>query len=592
MKRTTALILAAAVCGGGQAQSYEEPIVITASRTPQTADDALASVSVLTREDIDASPAQDVPDLLNTLPGVGISRNGGRGQNSSVFLRGTNSGHTLVLVDGVGVGSATAGGTALESLPLQQIERIEVVRGPRSTLYGADAIGGVIQIFTRRHATYLSIGGGSQGTGSIGAGVGGSTERARGGVSFSGFRTDGFDATDEDNFSPDPDRDGFRQGSVNLQGEYDATADLTLDASLLHSESQVEFDGMPDETESNERVATLGADWRVNRTWRSHLQTAQSLNDQDSRRTGGDRFITRRAEASWQNDLFLSDRDTLTLGLDYRRDRVDGIDFAEDSRDNRAAFAQYQHYGDGWDVQTGLRHDDNEAYGGETTGNLAAGYRFDSGVRVFASHGTAFKAPTFNDLFHPDVGFFAGNPDLEPERSRSSEIGVEGGTRWRWRIDAFHTEIDDLIVYDAANGRNENVNEARIRGVEGSLGTTLAGTDATLGLTWLDAEDAATGNSLPRRPPRSVSLDLARDIGPVRAGVTVRYDDGRFDDLANTTELDAATVVDLSAAWRFTRDWTLRGELTNAFDEDYQTANTYNAPGRAVFVSLDWRPAE
>lgn len=600
MKRISSLLLAAAVCGGAHAQTLQQPIVITASRTPITADDALASVSVLTREQIEQTPAKDLPGLLATLPGVHLSRNGGRGQQSSLYLRGTNKNHVLVLVNGMRIGSATVGTAALGNLPLEQIERIEVVRGPRSTLYGSDAIGGVIQIFTRDDVTFASVGGGTQGTASVSAGIGGSTGRVSGGISISGFRTDGFDATDERNFAHDPDRDGYRQRSLNLRGSFDATDDLSFDASLLHTEDEVEFDGTPDETEGTTRIATVGADWLVLPSWRLRLTGAETLTDQDSRPTGGDRFATRRSEISWQNDFFLSDHETFTLGLDWRNERIETdvtdflgnpLQYEETSRENRAVFAQYQWYGDTWDLQAALRHDDNEAFGEVTTGNLAAGYRFDNGVRVFAAHGSAFKAPTFNDLYYPDVGFFRGNPELRPERSRTSEVGLQGGDFWRWEVNAFHTEIDDLIIYDATTRRSENVDEARIRGAEASLSTTLAGFNAGLSLTLLDAEDTATGNDLPRRPDTSARLSLARALGPVRLGGAVSYHGDAYDDRQNATELDAYTVVDLSAAWQVAPDWTLRGEVTNLFDEDYQSADTYNAPGRAVFVSVNWQPA-
>lgn len=598
MKRIC-LIAAAAIAGTAHATEPLEPIVIAASRTPITADEALASVTVIDRAEIDSSPATDLPDLLTGRAGVDISRNGGRGQNTSVHLRGTNRDHVLVLVDGVRVGSATAGGAALQSLPLEQIERIEVVRGPRSTLYGADAIGGVIQVFTRADATHLEVGAGSQRTASISGGYGFRGERYRAGVTVSGFRTDGFDVTDEDNFAADPDRDGYRQRSVGFRGEYDVSDAFSVDGGLLRSEDTVEFDGTPDETDGVQQVARVGADWRLAPHWRVRLSGARSVDDQDSRDASGGRYATKRSEAGLQSDVDLGRNDTLTLGLDYRRDRieVDDADFAgtpirydETRRDNQAAFAQYQWYGERWDVQLGLRHDDNEAYGEVTTGNAALGYRVDAHTRVFASHGSAFKAPTFNDLYYPDVGFFRGNPDLRPERSRTSEIGVSGGDAWRWGVNAYYTVVDDLIVFDGETSRSENVDRARIRGLETTLGTTVANTDVDVGLTWLDAEDADTGNELPRRASRSLRLALARDFGPVRGGLVARHLNSRFDDRANTTELGSHTLLDLSAAWRLNRDWTLRAELTNALDESYQTAATYDAPGRAVFASIAWRP--
>lgn len=570
-----------------------EPVLVTPTRNPLTADETLASVSVLTREDIERRQPRDLPDLLAGLPGVHIARNGGRGQSTSLFLRGTNSGQTLVLLDGVRIGSATAGTAALESIPLAQIERIEVVRGPRSTLYGADAVGGVVQIFTRAGDTHITVGGGSHGSASLEAGLARELGNGRFGITAGGFATEGFDV--QKTAGSDPDDDGYEEANVSVRGEYAPTDRLTLRGSLLRNEGEVEFDaspafGGPDETENVSQTMSVGADYRISDHWEITLDLGQARDDSDSRETGGDRFTTDRDQIAVQATARREDVIT-TLGIDWYEDAVSGsVDYDEDSRDNLGVFAQQQWFLGPWDLQAGLRHDDNEAFGETTTGSAAAGYWFSEAVRGYASVGSAFRAPTFNDLYFPDVGFFAGNPDLDPERSRSGEVGLEGRAGVAtWGVTAFYTEVDDLIQFDSTTLRNENISEARIRGTELTLGVDVAGWRANAALTLQDPENAATNERLNRRPQRLASLRLERDLGPWALGADLRYVGPRPD---GAERLGGYTVVGFGASYRFSPDWRVRLSVDNAFDRDYQSVAGFETAGRTGFVTLTWQPAE
>lgn len=580
------------------------PVVVTASRTVQTADETLSSVSVITREQIENSGAQSLPDLLQRVQGVSFARSGPVGQDTSLFMRGTESDHVLLLVDGIKLGSATSGKAAFQHLPLEQIERIEVVRGPRSSIYGSEAIGGVIQIFTREDAPGASASAmaGGNDTGEVETSFTGGSDTTRYTVTARHFDTDGISARN-DAF---PDNDGYQNNSasINVSHNFSNTASWSLSA--LNSDGITEFDncGFPGssdcETEFTQQVVSTNVDAQVMPTWSITLTAGRSRDEASSFNDGSfnNEFDTERDEVSWQNDITIGTRNLLTLGLDYSDENVESTtNFTQSSRENEAVFGQWQWTGDRANFQTSVRHDDNEAFGEEDTGSIAAGYRIGDTTRVYGSFGTAFKAPTFNDLFFPFTDFgggftFEGNPDLEPESSESIEIGVEGGHDWRWSANVFRTEIEQLIVLTTSSVIN--LDQGNITGVELAANATRMGWNLNANLTLLDTEaetdDANDGNELPRRPERAVNIGARRDFGRTMFGVSARHESERFDEAANTTELDAFTVVDMMLGYRIDKDLMLRGELHNVFDTDYQTVDTFNMLDRTLFVRLSYQP--
>ena len=589
------------------------PLVITATRSPEAAKESLASVSVLTRADLERKQVRSVPDALRGLPGISFSNSGGPGKLTSIALRGTNTAHTLVLIDGVRIGSATTGTAALENLPIEQIDRIEVVRGPRSSLYGADAIGGVIQIFTRKGGgtwrPRLSVGAGTYQSvqGNLGLSGGGDWGWFDASLGFE--QTQGFDACRGEPlvggcFTDEPDRDGYENRSGSLRMGYRFSGG-SIGLHWLRTNNRLEFDGITNASKGWQQVLGASAQFKPVPIWALQLSGGRSWDQLNTFSDGvpNDRFKTFRDTAAWQNHFSLGETQKFTLGLDYLRDQVDStLDFTVDSRDNWGLFGQYQGRFGAHQLTASLRRDWNEHFSDHNTGNLAWGYSFSNGMRLTASYGTAFKAPSFNDLYYPLEEFgggfgYSGNPDLKPETSRSWEVGIAGSfPRGHWSLNLYQTDLDDLISIDLNRkiSMPVNVDQARIRGAEAVLTAERWGWQWNAVLSLLDPRNRSEGdhrdNRLPRRPEQSFRLDLDRDFGAWRLGGSLLLSGPSYDDLANQVRLESYWLLDLRAEYRFSPALRLQARLENLFDERYETVAYYNQPGRGIYLTLRYAP--
>jgi vitamin B12 transporter len=580
------------------------PIIVTATRTAQTADDTLAPVTIITREDIERLQPHSLPELLSGLPGVSVASNGGLGTVSSVFLRGTESDQVLVLLDGVRIGSVTSGTTAFEQIPVDLIERIEIVRGPRSALYGSEAIGGVIQIFTRKGAPQLtpsfSIGGGSHDTVQGSAGVAGSVGQAWYTAGVSGLDTTGINACRGAGapvyagcFTNEPDQDGYRSTAGLLRGGYRFDGGAEVSGEWLRSYGDSQYDGSF-QNESKLVQQLLGATVKLPLLpyWQSTLSGGQTEDDSTNFENGAYTgiFNTLRNSVSWQNDFTLAPGQQLSVGSDYLKDHLYSDTLYDvSSRENLGGFLQWLGRFGAHELQLAGRADHNQQFGGHGTGSAAYGYRFSRALRVIASYGTGYKAPSFNELYFPSFG----NPRLRPEKSRSGELGLSGRAGiWSWALNAYQTNVSGLITYDASIMAPANVERARIRGVEYQLGAYWQQWRGQLYLDYLDARNRSEGNHLlPRRAPGHARLDLDRDLGRFSFGATLNAAQRRFDDLSNVTALGGYATVDLRAGWQFQRRWLLQAQISNLFDKDYETAAYYNQLGRSFFINLRYHPA-
>ncbi len=581
-----------------------DPVVVTAARGPQSIDDLVADVTVIGPEEIARAGADSLATLLARQPGLEITTNGSPGSTSGVFIRGANRQQTLVLLDGMRIESSSVGAASLEAIPLDQIERIEILRGPASSLYGADAVGGVIQVFTRRggaaFASNASAGYGRYATAVASAGVSGTAGPLRYAVQLGGRRSDGFNALrDPATFGYDADRDPYESASVSASASVEWAKEQALGAQYFRNRLDAAFDGSGGGFD--DRTITTVESWqvdsrnRITPAWRWTLAAGQSVDDSVSKLSFGDStFRTRDAQLRWQHDVTLAQGE-LALAYERREERLDdNAGFAVTARDTDAGIAVYRLVRGEHALQANLRHDHSSQYGGRTTGTLAWGWRFAPGWRVTASGGTAFKAPSFNDLYYP--GF--SNPDLVPETSRNVEAGLAwsgnaGAARIDARAVAWHNRVKSLIVFqcDATFAcAPQNVDRATLKGVTLSADAALGDTTLKGSVDLQSPTDDATGRLLPRRARSHGAVSAQHRVGPVVLVAEVVASSARYDDAANTRRMGGYAVVNLAAEWKAGKGVTLFVRGDNVLDKDYELAAGYATGGAQVFAGVRWAP--
>ncbi|MCE7033088.1 TonB-dependent vitamin B12 receptor [Lysobacter sp. GX 14042] len=610
--RILSLAIALAMPGAALAQSTGidsatdlDEVVVTATRTPIALGEAIAPTQVVDREMIERSQATSLQDLLRGRAGINLGNSGGPGKQTSLFMRGTNSSHTLVLIDGVRVNSADFAAAAFQDIPVEQIERIEIVRGPASSLYGSEAIGGVIQIFTRRDkggfAPHFQLGGGSNGLREASGGFGGNGERGWFGTDIAYQRTDGInacrgsEALGQGCYADEPDRDGYRNLSLSLRGGYELADTLSVEGSALRAEAENEYDGFYNYSETVQQVINGKLRYAPNQRVAVTIDAGRSDSESDNYSDGvyASTSNSHRDTASVQADIAVAAGQVLTAGADWYQDHLDSsTEYLVDSRDNTAVFVQYQGAFGGHQLQAGLRNDDNEQFGNHTTGTLGWGMALGNGLKFSATYGTAFKAPTFSDLYDP----WSGVPDLRPEESESLNLGIaQAAAHWNWALDMYETRIDDLITYDSTTWMMSQVERARIRGAEFTFATAVAGWDLSTQFSHVDPRNHSPGaqydNQLARRARNTARVDLDRGFGDWRIGSTLNAAGERFDDAANDLRLGGYATLDLRLEYAFGPEWSLQARATNVFDRDYETVAWYNQPGREYGLRLKYQPA-
>ena len=609
MRQTTlALALGAVFISSAHAETLPEfigeTIVVTPTRVPQKLATPLQHTSVITRADIESSAASDLSMLLRQESGVEIASTGGLGAQSAIRIRGSESDHVLVLIDGVRVNSATTGATAIDQILLDEIERIEIVRGNVSSVYGSEAIGGVVQIFTRRgHGDMKASGSAALGADNyrkLALAIGGELGDTRVRFGVARTQTDGFSSVRSEfvpapfTFAPgDVDDDGYRNTTLNLALSHRIQAGHEMGLTAFQARGDIEYDGAF-QNHSDQTLTALGL-YSENRWlphWQSRIQYSQGSDDLVSDLDGvaAGRFKTRNRQLGWDNQLDVG-QGVVRLGVEGLWQQLDAdAAYSEDARRVASLIAGYLTAIGAHELQLNVRHDDYSDFGGATTGLLGYGYRLSPELRISATLSNAFRAPTFNELYGP----FGSNPALDPERARSAEIGLTySGAYGLARATAFVTRTRDLINFVPPTWTATNVDRAQNHGIELSWSGRLAGLEVRSALTLQNPEDEATGLGLLRRADRFGSLSLGRQAGAFdwRAEVLAS---GPHPDVHATTysrvEVPGYAVLNLSLDWNPVRDWKLSGKLVNLLDKDYALVHGYNTQGRAAFVELAYAP--
>ncbi len=609
-KSLLAALLGAVVlpCAAQAETATLDEVVVTATRSAQSLNKSLADSTVLTEQAIRQSAAPDVLTLLRNLAGVEIAQSGGVGGNSSIFLRGTNSNHVLVLLDGVRISSATTGTTALEHLLPSQLARIEVVRGNVSSLYGSEAIGGVIQLFTKAGsgtpAPYGSVGVGSQGTRQLSAGFGGSVNDTRFNISAGTQQTNGISAINPQLApSANPNRNGDQRNSFSAQVQHALNADHQLSVRVFSVRGNNSYDsafGLPTDLNNlvtvQESVA-LAADSQFTENWHSQIRLAQGLDRNQAYLNAVPSFFfqTRNNQLSWQNDVQLLAGHRLQLAAEQQDLQLaSDTKYSQSKRKINSLLAGYIGEWGAHQVQVNVRQDRYSDLGNANSGLLRYGWQINEDWRMFASVGTGFKAPTFADMYYPLTFGYSGNPNLRPERATSRELGLQyAASGQKVKLVYFDQRIRDLIAINNTFTSMTNIGQVRSDGLALQYDATLDRTRISANLTLQNPRDAQTGQRLLRRSKESASVNVSQDFGTWQAGATLRHNGNRPDgDIATFAALTLPSyqVLDLNLHYALDPHLSLVGRVDNLLNKNYMQVHGYNTQGRTLYLGLNYQP--
>ena len=564
------------------------PVVVTATRTAETGDETISPMVVISREEIERHAGANIEDIIRMETGIEISRNGGQGQTTSIFIRGTDSNHTLVMIDGVKMNPGTIGGASIQNISIDMIERIEIVKGPRSTLYGSDAIGGVINIITKRRDTdgdsyQVGISVGPYSTQKMNLSANNKQGDKAAGINFSATSSDGFSTKTTSTVER-----GFDNINLHVYGQK-KMGDANVQVSHWQSEGTTEYLSFGLASIDQDYVnatTTVQLENQPTDTWSSTLKLSR-IQDKIDQNQGADFANTSRYTLDWQNDTQLNDNNLLSAGLYISEEATTassfGTNFDIDTSIN-ALFLQNIFNAKQHKLISGVRFTDHETFGNETTWNIEYGYTVDKNLRFSVASNTGFRAPDSSDRFG-----FGGTPNLLPEVSKNIEFGIRYRPAKNHSIsfDVYKNKITNLIEYDTGTSTNQNIGLAEITGNE--LAYKYSGEHWRVKASGIEQapENALTNAPLLRRAKHTYSLSLGYTTTDFDINVNTYYS-GKRQDFGPVT-LDEYTLVQLSAQYRVSDSLNINMRIENLTDENYFLANGFNTHDRGVYLELNYK---
>ena len=582
--------------------SGTEAIVVTATRQAMRANELMSDVTVIDRSSIEASAQETISDLLARQPGIQMSSSGGPGTATSFYVRGARPEQTKVLVDGVPLNSVDLSGSPLRFLSLADVERIEILRGPASALYGADAIGGVIQIFTRTGAPGLKAdafaGYGTDKTWQANAGLSGGNAQWRFRIEGNHAASDGFSAQKHAS-NQDADKDGYRNSGGGVSLSFLPATGHELGVKFRQNAGTTHYDSgnTPADGNFDDRVDFETQQWQVfarNRlsdVWTSKLLYGETVDEQKSYASwalDGELLRTKNRQASWQNDVRLP-LGTALLALEHLEQTASPEESyaasPEQRTDSLIAGWTANHGKHRWQLST--RHDDHSEFGDQQTYALAYGYQLTDTLRAQASYGTAFKAPSLYQLFSS----WYGNANLKPEEAKNREAALvwERGNQSlsaTWYLN----KVSDLIDFSLSSWTYENVSSARLEGVTLAYAGQFGDWSVRAAYDWLDARNEDTDQRLGRRARNKATLAVTRHWGVWEAGGEWVGVGPRYSTNTETDEMGGYSLVNLTARYALSKELSIEGRINNLFDKNYETVHGYNTAGFNAFVGVRYQP--
>ena len=601
-------------------------VFVTATRTPISKNNVIADTTTITEEEIKRAGLSSLSELLQRQPSIEISNNGGQGKVSTFGIRGTSSTHSIVLIDGIRINAATSGFTAIENIPLSQIEKIEILRGPASSLYGPDAIGGVIQIFTKKglegFKPYIGIGYGRYNTSSLQTGLRGGDSQTTYAINFSGINTDGFSAFVPNLASPSNtfnlDKDKYKNYGLSTSLNHKINESYEVNFQYLLTQAKNKYDnsyayyypGIDFRNTSRNEAYSLALNAQINSAWKSSIKISRGIDEYVDKQlydwnlytyiAQNNLYKTTQDQFTWQNNIELS-KGTLTLLYDRLEQKIKTTEYYQkNKRVNDGFMIGYSLIENKHNFQTNIRKDFNSNYDDSLTGNIGYAYMINQNWTFATSAGTAFVSPTFNFAYATADPDARGNPDLKPEKSKNVEASI------RYKNDtgalsftAFDNEIRDFIIYTygMTPQSTANLNKAKIQGFS-VMGSQFIGHFQISGsVTSQSPKNEDTEKYLPYRSALLGNINLNYFIGNWNFGLENTGSGSRYDDKANTRKISGYVLTNFVADYKFSDQLKINLRLNNALDKDYTlniegnpntTGFKYQTPGRSLFANLHY----